>query len=137
MYDVKTDLQNVIYGSPWRNSYWFTRYLLNTDQYGALGKDEKLMQGILSETKAILTQPLSDEDKLSVCLSITENKIRTSARENTKARDLRENFIARLLEEVTSLLLSASVRSPAIATPLCRNLSGTTPHLSKIWIRAN
>lgn len=103
MYDVKTDLQNAIYGSPWRNSYWFTRYLLNTDQYGALGKDEKLMQGILSETKAILTQPLSDEDKLSVCLSITENKIRTSARENTKARNLRENFIARLLEEVTSL----------------------------------
>ena len=60
MFDAN-DIKSVIDSSPWRNVYWFTRNLLNTDQYGAIGKNEKLMQEILLETKAILIQNLSDD----------------------------------------------------------------------------
>ena len=74
MFDAN-DIKSVIDSSPWRNVYWFTRNLLNTDQYGAIGKNEKLMQEILLETKAILIQNLSDDDKLTVCQRITKDKV--------------------------------------------------------------
>ena len=98
-----TEIKDAIYNSPWRNAYWFTRHLLNTDQYGALGKDEKLLLEILVETKAILIQPLSDENKLNVCLNITISKIINSAKENTKSRTLRENFADYLSSEIKTL----------------------------------
>lgn len=101
--DNSKELENVVYNSPWRNAYWFLRNLLNTDKYGALGKDEKLMNAILTETKAILLQPLTDEDKLKVCLSIAEERIRQSARPNSKARDLRDNFIEYIEEDIKTL----------------------------------
>lgn len=97
------DISNVVYNSSWRNSYWFTRNLLNTDKYGALGKDEKLMQAILTESKAILTQSLCDADKLVVCLNLSADKIRSSVKTNTKAKDLRENFVEYLNNEITTL----------------------------------
>lgn len=31
-------VNDVVHNSPWRNAYWFARILLNTDQYGAIGK---------------------------------------------------------------------------------------------------
>lgn len=97
------DFNNAVYNSPWRNAYWFTRNLLNTDKYGALGKDEKLLRSIISETKAILIQPLSDEDKLNVCLDVAKEKINNSAKPNTKTRELRENFALYLEEEIKTL----------------------------------
>lgn len=103
MLNDNEELKRVVYDSPWRNAYWHTRNLLNTDKYGALGKDEKLMRNILLETKAILIQPLSDEDKLKVCLSITKDKIRGSARQNTKAQELRDNFIEYLEDEIDTI----------------------------------
>lgn len=103
MFDITYDISNAVYNSPWRNSYWFTRNLLNTDKYGALGKHEKLLQAIITEAKAILNQPLSDSDKLAVCLKITTDKIRASAKPNSKASDLRENFIEYLNNEITLL----------------------------------
>ena len=99
----KDDVLKTVYESPWRNAYWFTRNLLNTDQYGAIGKDEKLMQAILLETKAVLVQPLSDEEKLAVCFAITKNKVRSSAKTGTKTINLREDFLAYLNREIKTI----------------------------------
>ena len=95
MFDAN-DIKSVIDSSPWRNVYWFTRNLLNTDQYGAIGKNEKLMQEILLETKAILIQNLSDDDKLTVCQRITKDKVINSARPGTKTMILKEEFLSYL-----------------------------------------
>jgi hypothetical protein len=38
MSNTKNAFDEVVYNSPWRNAYWFARMLLNTDQYGAIGK---------------------------------------------------------------------------------------------------
>ena len=97
------DFETVIYNSPWKNAYWFTRNLLNTDKYGAIGKDEKLMQAILSETSAILMQPLSDADKLNVCMNITTEKIKATIKKGTKAEEYRTNFISYLSDEIQTL----------------------------------
>ena len=99
----KDDITKAVYESPWRNAYWFTRNLLNTDQYGAIGKDERLMQAILLETKAVLVQPLSDDEKLAVCFAITKSKVRSSARTGTKTVNLREDFLAYLAREIKTI----------------------------------
>ena len=102
MFDAN-DIKSVIDSSPWRNVYWFTRNLLNTDQYGAIGKNEKLMQEILLETKAILIQNLSDDDKLTVCQRITKDKVINSARPGTKTMILKEEFLSYLDREIKSI----------------------------------
>ena len=96
-------MKNTVYYSPWRNTYWFARNLLNANKYGAVGKDNKLLQNIITETKEILSQPLNDSDKLTVCLKITADKILASAKPNSKARILRENFTAFLNKEIQTL----------------------------------
>lgn len=103
MSDSISDIQNVVYKSPWRNTYWFTRNLLNTDKYGALGKNEKLMQNIVLESKAILNQPLSDADKLTVCLNLTIARTEGSVKPKSKARELVNNFIDYLKNTIETL----------------------------------
>ena len=64
----QTKIYNTVYGSPWRNCYWFARMLLSTDKYGAAGKNEKFMNMILSEVEPLLLlDSLSDNDKYKVC----------------------------------------------------------------------
>ena len=47
-------IHNIVYGSAWRNCYWFARMLLNTDQYGAPGKNEKFMNLLLSDLEPLM-----------------------------------------------------------------------------------
>lgn len=96
-------LEKVIYDSPWRNAYWFTRNLLNTDRYGAIGKDEKLMQKILSKSKAIIMQPLSEEERFRICMDLTKSKIRSSVKIGTRSAELREDFITYIENEIQTL----------------------------------
>ena len=47
--------------SPFKNVYWFSRYLLNTDQFGALGKQKESQ---LLELVALL-ENLSTQENFS------------------------------------------------------------------------
>lgn len=97
-------MQDVIYNSPWKNSYWFARMLLNTDQYGAIGKKNRLMEEIAGEVEAVLTQTaLTDEEKYSVSLDILRQKIVTAARKESKTQSLYTAFYEALMEELHSL----------------------------------
>lgn len=96
------DISTVVYDSPWRNVYWFTRCFLNTDQYGAVGKDENIMLSILAETKAIISKHLSNEDKLKVCLDIVKEKVLTSVRVGSKTYNLREDFMEYIDRNINS-----------------------------------
>ena len=59
----------LITDSPWRNSYWFARMLLNGDKYGAVGtKKERQMIELTVKLEAILAQEsLSDREKVGIC----------------------------------------------------------------------
>jgi len=37
----------------WENVYWFSRMLINTDKYGAVGKEPKLLSTITSSLRLI------------------------------------------------------------------------------------
>lgn len=103
MSNINKELNDVIYQSSWRNVYWFTRNLLNTDQYGAIGKDEKLMRDILNETKTILIQPLSETHKLNICLDIVSKKISNSSKSHTKTNILKNQFLDYINNEIKTL----------------------------------
>ena len=58
-----------IEASPFKNTYWFARYLLNTDQYGSLGKNrEKQLITLTTALEDILLidSRISESDKLKV-----------------------------------------------------------------------
>ncbi|MGN1409038.1 MAG: hypothetical protein ACI4XJ_02555 [Eubacteriales bacterium] len=57
-------IHEIIQDSSFKNTYWFARYLLNTDQYGALGRSR---EGQLLSIVALLESLASQE-------SITENE---------------------------------------------------------------
>ena len=76
MVDMNEQVRDVTVNSPWRNSYWFARMLLNTDQYGAPGKKDALMTALTTEIEAIVGQEhLTDEEKLKVCTDIILNNV--------------------------------------------------------------
>ena len=56
MSNPKNAFDEVVYNSPWRNAYWFARMLLNTDQYGAIGKKDAHMSSLVSEIEAVIEQ---------------------------------------------------------------------------------
>ena len=55
--------------TPWRNSYWFARMLLNGDKYGSVGKSkESQIFDLAVKLETILLQDsLTEQEKLKIC----------------------------------------------------------------------
>lgn len=67
-------IRKYISESPYRNIYWFARFLLNTDQYGALGrtKEKSLLQLVSRLESVIYDTKVNPDDKLISGLSLIE-----------------------------------------------------------------
>jgi hypothetical protein len=92
--NLSKNVNDAVYSSPWRNSYWFARMLLNTDQYGAIGKKESLMQEIAIHLETALSNDnLNDAQKIKVCLDIIMDKVSTAARAGSKTERLYTDFV--------------------------------------------
>ena len=91
--------------SPFRNIYWFARYLLNTDQYGALGKaKETQLLSVISILENIMVQSgMSDEEKLIVCKNTLSTEINGMVKQGSKSAGLALNFIDTLDKEIITL----------------------------------
>lgn len=104
---MNNDLQivnDVVHNSPWRNAYWFARMLLNTDQYGAIGKKEDFISSLVGKLESILDcNALTNDEKLAVCHDTLLKEIRGSARPGTKAAFASEDFAVVLDNEIKSL----------------------------------
>ena len=99
-----SSVKNVIHDSPWRNAYWFSRMLLNTDQYGAIGKKEDFLNSLVQKIESILEcGALTNDEKLAVCRDTLMKEIRNSSREGTKAFYAAEDFSIALDKEIKSL----------------------------------
>lgn len=104
MDDYSQVIKDVIHNSPWRNSYWFARMLLNTDQYGALGKKEEFISALVCKLESTLNcNALSNDEKLAICHDVLLREIRDSAREGTKAAFATEELALALDNEIKSL----------------------------------
>lgn len=91
--------------SPFKNIYWFARHLLNTDQYGALGKaKETQLLTTVSVIENIMTQPeMTDDEKLLVCKNTLSNEISGMVKQGTKSAGLALNLVDTLDQEIKTL----------------------------------
>ena len=97
-------VNDVVHNSPWRNAYWFARMLLNTDQYGAVGKKEDFISALAGKLEVILDcSTLSNDEKLAVCHDTLIKDITNSARTGTKAAIAAEDLAIALDSEIKGL----------------------------------
>lgn len=98
------EVNDVVHNSPWRNAYWYARMLLNTDQYGAIGKKEEFISALVSRIESILAcDALSKDEKFAVCRDTLLKEIRNSARPDTKAAWVANDLADALDEEIKGL----------------------------------
>lgn len=73
--------------------------MLNTDQYGALGKNEKLLLKIIKDCTPLLQcENLSGDDKVAVCKNNIRSAVNQLMRDGTKAKNNILNFVDELDE---------------------------------------
>lgn len=91
--------------SPFKNIYWFSRHLLNTDQYGALGKEkEKQFLEVVTILESLMVQnELTDEEKYVVCKETLAKEIEQMCRPKTKKSEQAHNLVETLYHEINSL----------------------------------
>ncbi len=92
--------QFMIADTPWRNSYWFARMLLNGDKYGSVGrKKERQLLELVVRLEAILAQKaLVKQEKLSIC-------------KNALLKAFAELFIPSASDYLPALLLAEDIAS--------------------------
>ena len=94
-----------IENSPFKNIYWFARHLLNTDQYGALGKTkESQLLEVISVLENIMTQTgMTQNEKLIVCKNTLSSEIKGMVKQGTKNAGLALNLIDIFDKELKTL----------------------------------
>lgn len=94
-----------IENSPFKNIYWFSRYLMNTDQYGALGKtkETQLLAAISILENIMAQEEITEEEKLVVCKNAIASEIKGMVKVGTKTAGLALNLINILDKEIKSL----------------------------------
>ena len=78
--------------------------LLNTDQYGAIGKKENFISDLVGKIESVFDcDALSNGEKLAVCRDILLKEIRNSARAGTRSAYVAEDLAIALDKEIKSL----------------------------------
>ena len=91
--------------SPFKNVYWFCRYLLNTDQFGALGRQKETQ---LLKTVSILETLLSQEnfsanEKIRLFKNTLSNEVKNMTKEGTKNYNLSLNLLNQLDNDIKTV----------------------------------
>lgn len=94
-----------IQSSYFKNVYWFSRYLLNTDQFGALGKSkEKEFLNLVAILETLLTQEnFSVDEKIKLFKKTLSNEVKIFCKVGTKNYFLSLNLISKLDEEIQTI----------------------------------
>ena len=91
--------------SPFKNVYWFSRYLLNTDQYGAMGKlKEQQFLNLVSMLEILTAQNnFSENEKLTLLKNTLATEIKSMTNPKTKSYSLALNLIDRLERDLKTI----------------------------------
>lgn len=96
-------IRDMIADSPWRNSYFFARDLLNTDKYGSVGHKDSLMREIISTCEGILgSSHLTDSEKLQTAKQYITSEIQAGFN-GPKINILVRNFTDRMENSLMSI----------------------------------
>lgn len=84
--------------SPFKNIYWFARHLLNSDEYGTLGKSkEKQLLETTARLEALLVQDgVTGEERLKVLKTALFNDILGLTKPSSKVHRLANNLVTKL-----------------------------------------
>ena len=77
---------NMITNSPWQNTYWFARMLVDTDKYSAISttKKSKISDLVIQLENLLGQKPLSSEERFKVCKDTLLNAILNMYKSTTK-----------------------------------------------------
>lgn len=79
--------------SPFSNVYWFARAFTNTDLYGSIGKEEKIMEIILQVEDILSSSVFNEEQKFELSKNKLRELIGDISKEGTKKHSQHLNFI--------------------------------------------
>lgn len=98
-------IQRQIQQSCFKNVYWFSRYLLNTDQFGALGKSKEtqLLNTVTILETLLAQENFSDAEKVILLKNTLAESIKNLSSPNTKIYNLSLNLINRLDAEIQTV----------------------------------
>ncbi len=80
----------------WNNVYWFARMLINTDKYGNLGKNSKLLSTIITSLKLI---SLENKNPHQI-FKLQKETIRNILEEKCKKAFTKQNRVQRLITDL-------------------------------------
>lgn len=88
--------------NPFRNVYWFSRYLLNTDQFGALGKlkENQLLELVTLLENLSAQKNFSAEEKFLLLKNTLLAEIKNMSKPGTKTRILSNNLVQQLDKDI-------------------------------------
>lgn len=113
--------------SPFKNIYWFARYLLNTDQYGSIGKNKeaKLLSTVTLLENLITNESLDDQDKLQVLKKTLSSELSGMANNTSKTARQVQDLILKLDEEINSIedIVVFCITMKYVVTPINHALS--------------
>ena len=98
-------IQRQIQQSCFKNVYWFSRYLLNTDQFGALGKSKEtqLLNTVTILETLLAQENFSESEKVILMKNTLAESIKNLSSPNTKIYNLSLNLINRLDEDIQTV----------------------------------
>lgn len=81
--------------NPWHNVYWFARMLINSDKYGAIGKETQLLTLLASSLRLIANEKSEDD-----VLILQKQTIKNVIKQRFKRPSGRDNRINLLIEDL-------------------------------------
>ena len=111
---------------PWHNAYWFSRMLINSDQYAGLGKDSKKMIEIAGTIRAAYDNVPESEKKLEFLKNALKNALTKGLKDNTKKKRLVANLandVFKKIETVDDIEVFVFTCENILARPYNNNTS--------------
>ncbi len=125
---MQENLHQKIQKSPFKNIYWFARHLMNTDQYGALGKcKETQLLNTVSLLENLLVQDVMDNDeKLKVLKNALSNELIKMVKTGSKMCQLTKNLVTTLNQDINSIddIVVFCITMKYVVAPINHALSG-------------
>ena len=118
----KTFLEN-----PWSNAYWFARMFINSDKYGSIGKENKLLVEIAIGLRSII-EDKNNDDKTKVTLC--KNSLKNLLDKRFSRLTGRTDRIHRFFEDVSNKIQTMEdvavfiVTAESILIPINKALEG-------------
>ncbi len=97
---MKNDISLI--DNKWQNVYWFARMLINTDKYGGIGADSKLLS-LIASTLRVIAQENKNLKKEEI-LELQKHSLATILRDRFKNAHSRIRRVNKLIDDLSDII---------------------------------